>query len=72
MNNINSQSFLIVFTYPLDECGIATYTFDLVQSMNKQSGNGVIAKICALENESEKFDCDSEVNFILNTIDTDF
>jgi hypothetical protein len=41
---------LFVSSIPPRECGIATFTQDLIESLKKGFGNSIHCSICALEN----------------------
>ena len=56
---------LIITTYPPRECGIATYSQDLIKSLNNKFKKSFDIKICALENGSHTYG--EEVNYILET-----
>ncbi|MEI3789343.1 MULTISPECIES: glycosyltransferase [unclassified Chryseobacterium] len=56
---------LMISTFPPRECGIATYTQDLIQAINNKFKESFDIKICALENG--KHDYDENVNYILET-----
>jgi glycosyltransferase involved in cell wall biosynthesis len=58
---------LMITSYPPRECGIATYSQDLIQALNRKFGESVALKICALETEQEKHQYPDEVNFTLVT-----
>lgn len=59
---------LCITSYPPRECGIANYSYDLIQALNNQFVNSFSVKVCALENETEKHRYESEdVKYILNT-----
>ncbi len=49
------------------ECGIATYSDDLIKALNNSFGNTFKIGICALETNTEKHNYGKEVSFILNT-----
>ena len=40
---------LFITSYPSRECGIATYSYDLINAVKKKFGNSFSLKICALE-----------------------
>ncbi len=63
----NLPQILFVSSYPPRECGIATYTQDLIAALNSKFENSFKLKICALENESEIHQYPKEVKYILNT-----
>ena len=58
---------LVISTNLPRECGIATYSHDLINSLNISFGNTFKIGICALETNTEKHFYGKEVNFILNT-----
>ncbi|MFA7380392.1 MAG: glycosyltransferase [Bacteroidia bacterium] len=58
---------LMITSYPPRECGIATYSQDLIQALSRKFGESVTLKICALETEQEKHQYPDEVNFTLVT-----
>ncbi|WP_159801073.1 glycosyltransferase [Flavobacterium sp. MK4S-17] len=59
---------LFISTYPPRQCGIATYTQDLIKALNDHYMNSFSLQICALENDNEKHTYnDEDVKYILNT-----
>ena len=56
---------LIITTYPPRECGIATYSQDLIKSLNNKFKKSFDIKICALENGNHTYG--NEVNYVLET-----
>ena len=68
-NNLQGQlpQLLFVTSYPPRECGIATYTEDLVRALNDKFEDSFKIKICALENDHEQHQYPKEVKYILNT-----
>ena len=68
-NNTHGQfpQLLFVTSYPPRECGIATYTEDLVRALNDKFEDSFKIKICALENDHEQHQYPKEVKYILNT-----
>lgn len=64
-----SPQLLMITTFPPRECGIATYTQDLVQAIENKFTESYEIKICALENG--KHDYDDPVNYILETQNPD-
>ncbi len=58
---------LMVTSYPPRECGIATYSQDLVKALKDKFRKSFKVRICALENEYEQFKYPKEVKYILNT-----
>lgn len=50
-----TAKILFVTSYPPRECGIATYSQDLITALNNKFDNCFDIKICALENNHEQF-----------------
>lgn len=63
----NKPEILFVSSIPPRECGIATYSQDLLNSIQSQFENTFNCSICALETDSEQFDYETEPKYILNT-----
>lgn len=57
--------WLMITTFPPRECGIATYTQDLIKAIHDKFTESFDIKICALENEAHEYNGD--VNYILET-----
>lgn len=60
-----TPQLLMLSTFPPRECGIATYTQDLIQAITHKFTESFDIKICALE--YGKHDYDENVNYILET-----
>jgi glycosyltransferase involved in cell wall biosynthesis len=58
---------LFITSYPPRECGIATYSQDLIKALNNKFGTSFDLKVCAMESGDETFDYPDEVNHILKT-----
>lgn len=58
---------LLISSFPRRECGIATYSEDLVTALNNTIGNGYSINICPLESDNEKHVYDVGVEYMLNT-----
>lgn len=56
---------LFVTSFPPRECGIATYSQDLIQALNNKFKKSFSIKVCALENGNHKYT--DEVKYILET-----
>lgn len=61
---------VVITTFPPRQCGIATYSQDLIKALNNQYVDSFSIKIAALENQNEihQYD-DPDVKYILNTSD---
>lgn len=60
-----APKILIITTYPPRECGIATYSQDLIKSLNNKFKKSFDIKICALENGNHTYG--NEVDYVLET-----
>lgn len=58
---------LFVTSYPPRECGIATYSQDLIMAINNKFSQSVSIKVCALESGETDYAYPEEVRFILKT-----
>jgi len=58
---------LFVTSYPPRECGIATYSNDLIDALNNQFENSFKVTVCALESDNEQHIYHQKPSFILNT-----
>lgn len=58
---------LFITSYPPRECGIATYSQDLVKALNNKFDNSFSISICALESDEVSLVYEEEVKYILNT-----
>ena len=63
----DSGVVLFITTYPPRECGIATYSQDLIRAINNKFSNSLRIKICALETGDAKCAYPDEVEYVLNT-----
>lgn len=62
---------LVITSYPPRECGIATYSQDLIKALNNKFSNSISLKVCALESGDSSYDYPKEVKYILKTSITD-
>ncbi len=60
-------SVLMLTTYPPRECGIATYSQDLLKSLNQVFGNSFSVKICALNDTKNPLGKTEAPEYNLNT-----
>ena len=58
---------LFITTLPPRECGIATYSQDLINALNNQFENSFNCTVCALESEEEQHQYKQQPKYILNT-----
>lgn len=58
---------LMLTTYPPRECGIATYSQDLIGSLKKTYGNSFEIEICRLSSTKHPLDASAEETFKLDT-----
>lgn len=66
----NGKTQLVMLTtFPPRECGIATYSQDLIHALNNKFSNSFDIKICALENSKHSYS--KEVCFVLETRKSD-
>ncbi|MDR3705737.1 MAG: glycosyltransferase [Paludibacteraceae bacterium] len=78
-NNINATrsranqlpEILFVTSYPHRECGIATYSEDLIKALNNKFSNSLSIKVCALESGDASYNYPGEVTHILDTSDAE-
>jgi hypothetical protein len=60
---------VFITSYPPRECGIATYSQDLLTALHKQFSNSFSLTVCALESEKVHHAYPAEVKYVLNTSD---
>jgi glycosyltransferase involved in cell wall biosynthesis len=60
------MKILMICSYPPRECGIATFSQDIVNVIEKVFGDNLQVEICALQNDNYDFLYPSEVNYKLN------
>ena len=58
---------LFITSFPPRECGIATYSQDLITALNNQFHQSFNCSICALESNTEKHEYKHQPKYILNT-----
>jgi glycosyltransferase involved in cell wall biosynthesis len=66
-NNENLPELLCISSYPPRECGIATYSHDLVVALKNKFEKSFKINICAIELKDEKHLYPKEVKYILET-----
>src|ERR1700730_8032819 len=65
----SKPEILFVTSYPPRECGIATYSHDLVKALNNKFSNSFSIKVCALESGITNRAHPGEVKYVLDTND---
>ena len=58
---------LIVSSYPPRECGLATFSNDIVNSVKKVFGDTLPIEVCALQNSKQQFEYGPEVKYIISS-----
>lgn len=66
-NEKTLPEILIITSYPPRECGIATYSQDLIFALNNKFVKSFDLTICALESQFEKHNYAKEVKYVLET-----
>jgi len=76
LSNVNSHlrqnmqkraEILFISSYPPRECGIATYSQDLIKALNNKFSNSFSIRVCALESGNASYSYPPEVKQVLNT-----
>jgi len=57
---------LFITSYPPRECGIATYSQDLIKALNDKFGHSFKIRICPLESGNERHTYADEIKYILD------
>ncbi|MBK6546809.1 MAG: glycosyltransferase [Saprospiraceae bacterium] len=63
----NLPEILFLTSYPPRECGIATYSQDLLRALNNKFSNSFKLKVCALESGAKNYTYPEEVFYTLDT-----
>ncbi|MPM17112.1 hypothetical protein SDC9_63497 [bioreactor metagenome] len=64
---VNRPGILFISSYPPRECGIATYSQDLINALETKFGHTFQISVCALETTDEKFQYPNIVTGTFNT-----
>jgi glycosyltransferase involved in cell wall biosynthesis len=65
--DIKLPEILFITSYPPRECGIATYSQDLIKALNNKFSRSFSIQICALESPDENLSYPGDIKYILNT-----
>lgn len=63
----DQAEILVITSYPPRECGIATYSQDLIRSLNNKFSQSFLFKVCALESGDTDYTYPEEVKYVLKT-----
>ena len=66
-NDKKLPEILFLCSYPPRECGIATYSQDLIRALKNKFNKSFTIRICPLESECEQHTYTDEIKYILNT-----
>jgi len=66
-NPNDPAEILFITSYPPRECGIATYSQDLIKALNNKFSNSFSLKVCAMESGGAKYLYPVEVKYSFNT-----
>lgn len=66
-NRKSLPEVLFITSYPPSECGIATYTQDLMNVIKAKFDKSFSLKVCALEGKEVDLNYPNEVKYVLNT-----
>lgn len=58
---------LFITSYPPRECGIATYTSDLINTIQEKFCESFSLKVCALEAENEIYNYNTDVKYVIES-----
>ena len=61
------KKIICITTYPPRVCGIATFSYDLIETIHKKFGQNLTIKVCAVESTIEKHTYDDTVEYTLNS-----
>jgi len=65
--SVELAEILFITSYPPRECGIATYSQDLIKALNNKFSDSLSIKVCAMESGKVDFHYPDEVKYTLKT-----
>ena len=65
--NKNPAEILFITSYPPRECGIATYSHDLISAIHNKFSNSLSVIVCALESGDVNYKYPDEVKYVIKT-----
>lgn len=68
-STVDLPEILFITSYPNRECGIATFSQDLIHAVKNKFGGTYSLKVCALEGKGKEYNYPEEVKYILQTSD---
>ncbi len=71
INKLELPEILFLTSYPPRECGIATYSQDLINTLNNKFQNSFKINICPIISNQEKASYNNEPRYILNSDETE-
>ena len=63
----DTPEILVISSFPPRECGIATYSQDLITSLNNKFSNSLSIKVCAMESDETDYPYPADVKYVLKT-----
>ncbi len=60
---------LVMTTFPPKECGLATYSQDLIKAIHNKFQKSFELKVCAIESHNQELEYNRDVKYVLNTSD---
>jgi len=67
--SLHRAEIMFITSYPPRECGIATYSQDLINAIDTKFGKSIKISVCALETTDEKHEYDTIIQEIFDTSD---
>ncbi len=61
-----NKTILLMSSYPPRECGLATFSNDIVNAINLVFGDSLPVEVCALQKQDNQFEYGPEVHYTLN------